>query len=89
MKGEGVWTPLRNEIAIMSTLAAHCIQAGAFTVGCAAIHGQRARPDVVTGVLLALVLALVVAFAAVAMPPDLLAARLASATDPTFLMFEE
>jgi hypothetical protein len=89
MKGGGVWTLLQNEITTMSTLVAHCVQAGAFTVGCAAIHGQRARPDMVTGVLLALVLALIVAFAAVAMPPDLLAARLASATDPSFLMFEE
>ena len=70
----------------MSTVVVHCIQAGAFTAGCAAIHGQRGRADVVTGVLLAVVLALIVAFAAVATPPDLLAARLASATDPTFLM---
>lgn len=72
----------------MSTVV-HCIQAGAFTVGCAAIHGQRARADVVTGVLLATVLALIVALSAVATPPELMAARLASATDPTFLMFAE
>lgn len=73
----------------MSTFAVHCIQAGAFTAGCAAIHGQRARPDIVTGVLLTAALALLVAFAAVTTPPEFLAARLASATDPTFLMFAE
>jgi hypothetical protein len=72
----------------MSTIL-HCVQAGAFTVGCAAIHGQRARPDVVTGVLLAAILALFVAVAAVASPPELVSARFASATDPTFLMFAE
>lgn len=72
----------------MSTLVVHCIQAGAFTAGCAAIHGHRAGADVVTGILLAIVMALVVALAAVAVPPEMLAARLASATDPSFLMLE-
>ncbi len=89
MKDGEVGIPSRTRAFLMSTLVVHCIQAGAFTAGWAAIHGQRGRADVVTGVLLAIVLALVIAFAAVAMPPELLAARLASATDPTFLMFAE
>lgn len=73
----------------MNTVAVHCMQAGAFTAGCAAIHCLRAKADVVTGVLLAVILALFVAAVAGATTPEVLAARLASATDPVFLMFEE
>jgi hypothetical protein len=76
----------------MSAFAAHCIQAGVFTLGCTAIHSQRRHADAVTATLILAVVVLVVlvvAFAASAAPLEVLASRLASATDPTFLLFEE
>ena len=71
----------------MPTFAASCIQASVFTLGCPAIHSQRRHADAVTAV--RILLALVVAFAAAATPADVLAGRLASATDPTFLLLEK
>jgi hypothetical protein len=76
----------------MSAFAAHCIQAGFFTLGCTAIHSQRKHADAVTATLIlavVILLVLVVAFAASATPLEVLASRLASATDPSFLVFEE
>jgi uncharacterized membrane protein YfcA len=76
----------------MTTFAASFIQAGVFTLGCTAIHYQRRHADAVTAVLIlvgAILLALVFAFAAAATPADVLAGRLASATDPAFLLLEK